>query len=132
MNHIVVMGRKTFDEIGKPLKDRINIVITSDESFSVDGVIRVSSWEEVYPVILPYSKTVFVIGGESVYQQAMEDADEIILTEIVDAAAKQQPTADKFFPAISFDINIKDSQYRMVDNYKLSTYVMERLVGESL
>ena len=131
MGHIVVMGRKTFDEIGKPLNGRINIVITSDETFNVDGVIRAGSLEEAYQLASPYPNDVFIIGGESVYQQAIDDADEIILTEIVDTSAKQHPAVDKFFPQIPFGTKVKTWQPQKVGEYILTVYTMKRVDGES-
>ena len=84
--NIVVMGRKTYESIGKPLPERENIVITST---NIEGVKTIANPEEVYSL----DKDVFIIGGASIYEYFINKADEIYLTEI-DAESE----ADVFFP----------------------------------
>ncbi len=94
--HPVVMGRKTFQSIGRPLPNRSNFVITRDPLFKSEGIMAVSSLEEAIEKAksAPGSEEIFIIGGGSVYAQAIDTADRLYLT-IVDAAA---PDADAFFP----------------------------------
>ncbi len=87
----VVMGRRTFESIGRPLPKRRNIVITRDESYSTEGVEVAHSLEEALEMC---GNDCFVIGGGSVYKQALPLADEILLTEI----DRSYPDADVFFP----------------------------------
>lgn len=92
----VIMGRKTFSSLGKPLPGRKNIVL----SHSVDGepcgdVVFVSSIEEAYRVAEPAERC-FVIGGAKVYALALRDMDRLFVTE-VHATIKD---ADAFFPEI--------------------------------
>ncbi len=78
--HPIVMGRKTFQSIGRPLPNRRNIIITRDESFKVDGCEVVNSIEEA---LLLTSNDCFIIGGGEIYKQTLNLADKIYMT-IVD------------------------------------------------
>jgi len=93
LGHMVLMGRKTFDSIGRPLKDRENIVITH-QHIEIPGVKIVHHLEE----LANQQEEVMVLGGGEIYQLCLPYAKRIILTE-VDA----QLTADAFFP--KFDKN---------------------------
>ena len=80
LNNVVIMGRKTFESLpnGAPLKDRVNIIITSNEEYGVDAefdnVYIVHSVEDAIELCDAFfsDKEVFVIGGESIYRQFME------------------------------------------------------------
>lgn len=76
----VVMGRKTFESIGRPLKDRINIILTRDESYKRDDCLTINSIEEVVKEFK--DKNLMVIGGEEIYRQFLPCADRIYLTYI--------------------------------------------------
>ncbi|HBB52620.1 MAG TPA: hypothetical protein DCZ80_01795 [Legionellales bacterium] len=93
LGHMVLMGRKTFDSIGRPLKDRENMVITH-QPIEIPGVKIVHHLEE----LANQQEEVMVLGGGEIYQLCLPYAKRIILTE-VDA----QLTADAFFP--KFDKN---------------------------
>jgi len=93
--HPVVMGRKTFESIGHPLPDRMNVVITHDSSFSNKEVFVAHSLEEgIDRANKTESDEVFIIGGASLYGQAMLNAEKLYVTEI-DAVF---PGADAYFP----------------------------------
>ncbi|MEO6410462.1 MAG: dihydrofolate reductase [Burkholderiaceae bacterium] len=89
----IVMGRKTWDSIGKPLPGRRNIVLTRDPSWRAEGAEPAASLDAALALAGDSAK-VFVIGGAEVYAQALAHADELVLTEI-DAVFD----ADVFFPA---------------------------------
>ena len=93
----VVMGRKTYESIGKPLPKRINIVV-SNSLKETDGVTIINSFEEVLEKYLNSEEEVFIIGGESLYNYFINYAQNIYLTKVYANAA-----ADKYFP--SFDEN---------------------------
>lgn len=97
--HPVIMGRKTLQSIGHPLPNRVNFVITRDPTFAAEGVTVVSSLDEAIEKAksAPGAEEIFVIGGGSVYAQAIDKADRLYLT-VVDAVA---PGADTFFPDYS-------------------------------
>ena len=77
----VIMGRKTYDSIGKPLAGRQNIVLTNDPAFSPSGVVVVSDFDSALWAAADVEE-VMVIGGAQVYREALPVADRIYLTEI--------------------------------------------------
>lgn len=95
--HIVVMGRKTYESIGKALPKRINIVVTRNDNFRPKDAIVFHSLEEA----LAFGKNwdgklvTFVIGGGEIYKEAMQYADEILTTEVIGTEL-----ADTYFPEI--------------------------------
>lgn len=93
LGHPVIMGRKTWDSIGRPLPGRRNIVITRNPQWNAQGAESALSFPEALALLEPGAK-VFVIGGAEIYAQALAYADELILTEI-DAEFE----GDAFFPA---------------------------------
>lgn len=93
---IVVMGRKTLESFpnGLPLKNRTNIVLTSDRSYAVPGAVVVHSMDELHEELKKYpSGDIFVIGGETVYRQLLDECDTAHITKI-DYAFE----ADTYFP----------------------------------
>jgi len=76
-NNPVVMGRKTYESIGRPLPNRRNIIITRNLEYEVDGCEVVSSLEEA---LLLTNNDCFIIGGGEIYNQSIELADRIYLT----------------------------------------------------
>lgn len=98
----VVMGRKTLESFpnGKPLKNRVNIVLSRDKSYSAEGAETVSDVEELKEKISEYnSDDVYVIGGAEIYKLLLPLCDTAVITH-VDAVAEE---ADKKFPALSED-----------------------------
>ena len=93
----VIMGRKTYESIGKPLPKRINIVV-SNSLKETDGITIINSFEEVLEKYLNSEEEVFIIGGESLYNYSINYAQNIYLTKVYANAV-----ADKYFP--SFDEN---------------------------
>ncbi len=98
----VIMGRKTYESIGRPLPGRTNIVVTRSKDWAVDNVIVTNSLEQA---LLEAKKTlagsvatdeVMVIGGAEVYRSALPFADRIYLTKI-----NAMPDGDAFFEALS-------------------------------
>ena len=75
--HPVVMGRKTYESIGRPLPNRRNIIITRNSEYEVEGCEVVSSLEEA---LLLTNNDCFIIGGGEIYKQSLELADKIYLT----------------------------------------------------
>lgn len=92
MGQAVIMGRRTFDEVKKPLPGRENIVVTRNRAFAADGVVAVSSLEAAIAHCAGREEA-FVIGGAEIYRQALPRADRMILTRI---AAEFE--ADTYFP----------------------------------
>jgi dihydrofolate reductase len=92
--HPIIMGRKTFDSIGRPLPNRRNIVITRNADWRHDGVDAVASLEEARMLVGAEAQA-FIIGGAQIYQQALPVTDMVILTRI-----GQRYACDAFFPAL--------------------------------
>lgn len=91
--HPIIMGRKTFDSIGRPLPNRRNIVITRNRDWQHDGVESAGSLADA--IALAPQQTAFVIGGAEIYAQALPLADRLIVTAI-----DKTFTCDAFFPQI--------------------------------
>jgi len=97
----VIMGRKTYQSIGRPLPGRVNIVITRDTAFSADGVDVVHDLDgairKAEAISLIEGKDeVFVIGGAEIYALALSAADRLYMTEV-----HANPPGDTWFPEIS-------------------------------
>lgn len=93
--HAVIMGRKTFESIGKPLPNRRNIVITRDRSLRIEGCETAPSLTEAIAMARASDSAPRVIGGAQIYAEAMPLATELVLTEI-----DREYEGDAFFPAV--------------------------------
>ena len=94
--HPVVMGRKTYDSIGRPLPKRTNVVITRDTNLTIEGCTMAHSLEEAV-ALFDKSEEVFIIGGAQIYRQALPLADRIYLTVI-----DKEYEGDTSFPEIDY------------------------------
>ncbi len=93
LGHTLVMGRATFDSIGRPLPGRTTIVITRDPAWRADGVLVAHSWQEALALAEDLPGDVMVAGGAQIYALALPDATHQVLTEV------HQPVAgDTFYP----------------------------------
>ena len=81
MGHPVIMGRKTWESIGRPLPGRRNIVVSRNASYELAGAELASSLDEALNR-LSEAPRVFVIGGEQLFMQAFDRADKLFITEI--------------------------------------------------
>jgi len=94
MGHHIIVGRKTFESIGKPLPGRDMIVVTRDESLKPDGCLTASYVEAAIALARERGETeVFVCGGAAIYAQALNAAHRIYLTQV-----HANVDADTFFP----------------------------------
>jgi len=93
MGHTLVMGRRTYNSIGRALPGRRTIVLTRQGGWHAPSVEVAHSLAEALALAGPTD--VFVVGGSDVYRQALPFADQMLLTEI-----EQSPEGDAFFPAI--------------------------------
>jgi dihydrofolate reductase len=80
--HAVVMGRKTYESIGRPLPNRVNIIISRDSDYQAIGCQTASSLADGIAKARQTSEEVFVIGGAQIYKQALALADRVYLTEV--------------------------------------------------
>ena len=93
--HTLVMGRKTFESIGKPLPNRKNVVLTRDNNFKPDGVEVIHTIDDIYNL----EGHVFIFGGQTLYEVMIDKVDDMYIT-VVDG--KHQ--GDTFFPPIHLKI----------------------------
>ena len=95
LGHTLLMGRATYDSIGRPLPGRTTIVLTRDPDWFADGVTTAGSVEEALALA---EGDVYVAGGATVYAAALPYADEQLLSEI-----DLEPEGDTFYPAYDRD-----------------------------
>ena len=101
MGHVVVMGRKTLESFpgGQPLKNRVNVVLTTDKNYKVKDTVIVHTIEEMVDELKKYdSEDIFVIGGESIYRQLLPYCTKAYVTKIDHAY-----DADTYFPNLDED-----------------------------
>lgn len=96
INHHIILGRKCYESIGRPLPKRTNIIITRNKAFEAEGCVIVNSIEAA----LEYSRNqdqseVFIVGGGQIYEQSMELWDRLYLTEV-----ETEVDGDIYFPKI--------------------------------
>jgi len=125
LGHPVVMGRKTFDSVGKPLPNRRNIVVTRDPELEIEGVEIVNSLDEALEITKNEEKPVFIVGGAEIYRQALPKTDTLYLTTI-----HHTFDADTFFPEFDRDewevINKEPHQADEKNKYDYTFEVLRR------
>lgn len=127
MNKVVVMGKNTLESFpgGRPLKNRINIVIAPEQNYRVEDAIVVHSIEEALDKIKAYrSEDVYVIGGASIYSQMLDHCDVAHITKI-DYAYQ----ADTYFPNLDEKddwVVAKQSEERTYYDIEYTFYQYER------
>ncbi|MEN9386077.1 MAG: Dihydrofolate reductase [Bacteroidota bacterium] len=97
--HVIIMGRKTFESIGKPLPNRTTIVISRQADLQIEGAIITHSVEEA--ILKAKSLTredIFIVGGAEIYALSLPLADQILVTQLHDIFE-----GDAFFPEIPLD-----------------------------
>ncbi|MBQ9138547.1 MAG: dihydrofolate reductase [Alistipes sp.] len=95
--HPVIMGRKTYESIGRPLPKRTNVVITRDTNLTIEGCTMAHSLQQAIELFDP-AEEVFIIGGSQIYTQALPLADRIYLTVI-----DKEYAGDSSFPEIDMN-----------------------------
>ena len=93
MGHHMIMGRKTFESIGKPLPGRITVVVTRDRNLQYEGCLMAHSLQEALAACAD-DEQVYIVGGAEIYQQALPLVDTLHITEI-----QQEVDGDAHFPA---------------------------------
>lgn len=98
--HHILMGRKTFESIGKPLPNRTTIIITRSKDYFVEGCLVANSIEEAIK-LAKEDEQVFIIGGAQIYKESLEKelVDTLDITEV-----KDDFEADVFFPIIDSSV----------------------------
>ena len=94
--HPIIMGRKTYESIGKPLPNRTNIVVSRKQDWFEEGILIVGSVKEAVKFAKKIDEQVFIIGGGNIYGQTLDLTDKLEVTLV-----KTQLKADTFFPKIN-------------------------------
>lgn len=109
---VIVMGRKTYDSIGKPLKNRVNVVITKNSNLKIEGVQVVGDLHQAIECANTFiekfdlPKEIMIIGGQSIYEQTIDAAEKLYLTEI-----NKNYEGDSFFPdykTVDWDLHAEE------------------------
>ncbi|MBC5775042.1 dihydrofolate reductase [Pontibacter sp. KCTC 32443] len=96
MGHPIIMGRKTYESIGKPLPGRTTVIITRQQDFEAPGCIVVNSIDEAIAEAHKLDQDIYIIGGAEIYKQALAKTDTIYLTRV-----HHTFDGDTFFPEIN-------------------------------
>lgn len=123
MGHAIVMGRKTFESIGRPLPGRENVVVTRNRAFQAEGCTVLHSLEAIFQFAAKRGDEVFVIGGAELFQATLPFADRLYITKI-----EASFPGDTFYPAfdesewqlVSYAKGIKDEKNRY--DYAFTVY----------
>ena len=121
----VIMGRKTYESIGKPLPNRTNIIITRDQNFKAEGCIIVHSTDEAIKAAGNVEE-IMVIGGSQIYKEFLPKADKMYLT-FIDAEFE----GDTYFPKYNIEewkeISYEEHERDAENPYDYRFVVLERL-----
>lgn len=118
--HTLVMARKTFESIGKPLPNRKNVVLTRDNNFKPDGVEVIHTIDDIYNL----EGHVFIFGGQTLYEVMIDKVDDMYIT-VVDG--KHQ--GDTFFPPYTFeDWTVESSEEGQLDEKNTIPHTFLHLV----
>lgn len=96
--HHIIMGRNTYESIGKPLPNRTTVIITRNKNYQAEGCIVVNSIQEALQVA-KHDESPFIIGGAQIYKEAINEVDQLDITEV-----HHKFDADVFFPEIDLSV----------------------------
>jgi len=118
---LVIMGRKTYESIGKPLKNRLNIVLTRDKDYTIaeQGVVVINDVYTLISMIVLYDLKVYVIGGAEIYNMFLPFATKLYLTEI-----KGKYEGNVYFPSYEME---KWEQISRIEGIKCTFYEYEKI-----
>jgi len=95
MGHAVIMGRKSYEEIGKPLPGRLNIVVSSTKTFEGENLVTAASLEQA--LTLAGDRRIFIAGGGQIFAQMIDKVDVLYITEI-----HAHIDGDAYFPEMDY------------------------------
>lgn len=119
--NVVVMGRRSYEEIGRPLPNRMTYVVSRTKNFDQEGVKTVSSIQEA--IDLAGDKNVYISGGAGIYKEAMPYVEKMYITEV-----DLEPEGDTFFPEFNEDDYIREVDEEIDGDipYKYVTYTRKK------
>ncbi len=97
LGHVLVMGRRTFESVGRPLPGRTTVVVTRRPGWVAEGVLRAGSVEEALALAASVDEEVFVVGGAQIYEEALPVADRLAITFV-----EAEPEGDTLFPPVDW------------------------------
>lgn len=109
--HAIIMGRRTFESVGKPLPKRVNIIITRDANYTQDGCVVVNSLEDALKEASKTDENPFIVGGEQIYRLALPIADTVYLTRI-----HHKFEGDRHFPELGEEWKEVESISHSIDD----------------
>jgi dihydrofolate reductase len=124
--HAIIMGRKTFESIGRVLPNRTNIIVTRDPAFQFEGAIVCSSLEEGLEKakIAPGSDEIFIFGGGQIFKEALEKS---LVERLYLTVVKGDYDADTFFPDYEqLGFKTKEEENHESDGYQYSFITLEK------
>jgi len=117
MGHVLVMGRHTYESIGRPLPGRTSVVVTRQAAWSApDGVVVCHDVESALVRAAQLDPEVFVIGGQQVFAATLPVADRLVLTHV-----DQAPQGDTWFPAVDWS-RWREESRQSYDGFDIATY----------
>lgn len=124
MGHPIIMGRKTFQSIGRVLPGRTNIIITRDRDFKVEGGVVVDSFERALDEAKKNegADEIFVIGGGEIFKQSLPMTNRLYLTLV----EKDYSGADTFFPDYSDFKKVVSEEKKTENDFNYSFVTLER------
>ena len=123
MGHPIIMGRKTFESIGRILPGREHFIISRQTTYQVAGATVVSSIEQALELCRNKTDEAFIIGGAEIYRQTLAQADRIYLTQI-----HKVVSGDTFFPDFSRDAFREKSKEDLSEGeWSYSVSLLERI-----
>jgi dihydrofolate reductase len=123
MGHVLLMGRTTYESIGRPLPGRTTIVLTRDPSWSADGVLVARSLTDALARAALLPGDVIVAGGAQVYAEALPMASEQIISEV-----PLEPEGDAFYPEIDPAV-WEEVERERLDGYERVTWLRRERLG---
>ena len=114
MNAPILMGRKTFESIGKPLDGRTNIILSKNIDYQAEGCLVFNSLKTALNEAKNYGEELFVIGGATLYERALPLANRLYLTDI-----QAEFDGDTFFPELNLNDWNEIACERIIDDIKV-------------
>ena len=116
MGAVLVMGRRTYDSIGRPLPGRRTVVVTRDRAWSPEDVHVAHDIDGALAIASDLGPEVFVVGGAQVYFETLPFADRLVITEV-----QLSPPGDTYFPDVDWTIWSQTGRTEH-DGYAIATY----------
>ena len=97
VGHVLVMGRRTYESIGRPLPERTTIVVTGQPGWRAEGVLTATSVPEALARAAEVDDEIYVAGGQEIYRAALPVADRMVITRV-----EARPDGDTVFPPVDW------------------------------